>query len=272
MPVTWLRPSPCQWHNLHWWDFEVKMVTMWHWYIILKHVYLQGLFKGHIIVIRGCLPATKAGHQQIVQTENKNTAIWYGSTQVIGPKPSIDWKQFSFYKTFFVWNSLFIFTSCLLHHSHPAHDDQAKELVCRSPESRPIQAQELFTLVPHLFGITSRCLSLQPFQLLPSRSISRHISLTWPFAIDTSTPDGLSMLWNCFIDFALEYWFGYPANEPGFAGGIDTIEIWLIDWLIEMSEFPRVSNNHIPVRLHKQLLIVNALTVYEVSLSGMSWI
>ena len=31
-----------------------------------------------------------------------------------------------------------------------------------------------------LFGTTSRCLSVQPVQLLPSRNIWRHISLIWP--------------------------------------------------------------------------------------------
>ena len=32
-----------------------------------------------------------------------------------------------------------------------------------------------------LFGTTSRCLSVQPVQLQPSRNIWRHISLIWPF-------------------------------------------------------------------------------------------
>ena len=41
-------------------------------------------------------------------------------------------------------------------------------------------------------GITSHSLSIQPFQLLPSRNICRHISLTWPLPIDTSMPDGQS--------------------------------------------------------------------------------
>ena len=35
--------------------------------------------------------------------------------------------------------------------------------------------------MPHLFGATSRCLSAQPFQLLPSGNSWRHISLTCPF-------------------------------------------------------------------------------------------
>ena len=41
--------------------------------------------------------------------------------------------------------------------------------------------QELFSLVPGLFGTASRCLSIQPFQLLPLGNIWSHISLTWPF-------------------------------------------------------------------------------------------
>ena len=40
------------------------------------------------------------------------------------------------------------------------------------------------------------------------------------------------MLRNCFLDFAVEHWFGCRATEPRFAGDIGAIEIWLIDWLI----------------------------------------
>ena len=80
-----------------------------------------------------------------------------------------------------VKNSLFICTPCLLHHSRPAHWDRTKTIVCQSLGSRPTQVQELLTLVPCLCGTTSRCLSIQPFQLLPSRNIWSYISLTWPF-------------------------------------------------------------------------------------------
>ena len=83
----------------------------------------------------------------------------------------------------FMKSSLFIFTSCLPHHCYPIHWDQAKELVRQSLGSRSTQVQELFTLVPHLFGTTCHCLSVQPFQLLPSRSMWRHISLAWPFPL-----------------------------------------------------------------------------------------
>ena len=81
----------------------------------------------------------------------------------------------------FVTNSLSIFTPCLLCSSHPVRWDQTGELVCRSPESRPIQVPEHFTLVPLLFGTTCHCPSVQPFQLLLSRNIWRYICLTWPF-------------------------------------------------------------------------------------------
>ena len=52
----------------------------------------------------------------------------------------------------FMKNSLSIFTPCLLCHSCPIREDQTKELVCRSPESRPIQVLEHSTLVHLLFG------------------------------------------------------------------------------------------------------------------------
>ena len=51
--------------------------------------------------------------------------------------------------------------------------------------------------------------------------------------IVTVTPHGLLMLRNCLIDFAVVHWFGCRATEPGFAGDIGAIEVWLIDWLID---------------------------------------
>ena len=78
-------------------------------------------------------------------------------------------------------NSLFIFIPCWLHWFLPVHWDQTKIIVCQSLGSRPILVQELFTLVPRLFGTTFRCLSVQLFQLLPLGNIWRHISLTWLF-------------------------------------------------------------------------------------------
>ena len=43
--------------------------------------------------------------------------------------------------------------------------------------------------------------------------------------LDTSTPDSLLIPWNCFIDFAIEDWFGCCTTEPGFAEDIGAIEI-----------------------------------------------
>ena len=40
------------------------------------------------------------------------------------------------------------------------------------------------------------------------------------------------MLRNDFNDFAFEHRSGCCATEPGYAGDIGAIEIWLIDWLI----------------------------------------
>ena len=51
--------------------------------------------------------------------------------------------------------------------------------------------------------------------------------------LDTVTPDGPLTLWNCFINFAVEHWFGCHATEPGFARDIGAIEIWLVDWYWE---------------------------------------
>ena len=36
--------------------------------------------------------------------------------------------------------------------------------------------------------------------------------------IDTGLANGLLMLWNCFLDFAVEHWFSCCATEPGLPG------------------------------------------------------
>ena len=73
-----------------------------------------------------------------------------------------------------------------------------------------------------------------------------HIPLTslWfgLFPIDTVTPHGMLMLRNCFLDFAVEHWFGCHATEPGFAGDIGAIEVRLIDWLIMRKSSRNFSN------------------------------
>ena len=42
-----------------------------------------------------------------------------------------------------------------------------------------------------------------------------------------------NLLRNFFLDFVVEHWFGCRATQPGFAGDIGAIEVWLIDWLID---------------------------------------
>ena len=37
----------------------------------------------------------------------------------------------------------------------------------------------------------------------------------------------------CFLDFAVEHWFGCRTTEPGFTGDIGAIDVCLIDWLID---------------------------------------
>ena len=93
------------------------------------------------------------------------------------------------------------------------------------PMVKITQVQEHFTPVPLLFGTICRCLSIQPFQLLLSRNISKHISLTlhqhtrWPVDVTELLHQGI----------AVEHQFGCLTTEPGFAGDIGAAEIWLID-------------------------------------------
>ena len=42
------------------------------------------------------------------------------------------------------------------------------------------------------------------------------------FLIDTSTSEGLLLL-NCFIEVAVEHWFGCSVTEPSYAGDIGTV-------------------------------------------------
>ena len=51
-----------------------------------------------------------------------------------------------------------------------------------------------------------------------------------PPPVDTGVPTCLLMLRNDFNDFAFEHRSSCCATEPGCAGDIGSIEIWLIDW------------------------------------------
>ena len=112
----------------------------------------------------------------------------------------------------------------------------------------------------------------------PFKKYLRHISLTWPFPIDTVTPHGLLMLRNCFLDFAVEHWFGCRATEPGFTGDIGAIEVSLIDWSIEMGAVLRLQN-HIdssPIQIDRQntaikLLILFCMQTSAIGIDTGSW-
>ena len=86
------------------------------------------------------------------------------------------------------------------------------------------KAQELFTLMLHLFGTTCRCLSFQPFQLLPSRNISRQVSLTRPLPHrhwHTRWHVDIMELFHWFC-FWTPFWLSCYRNFD-----------WLIDWSIK---------------------------------------
>ena len=130
-------------------------------------------------------------------------------------------------------NSLFIFTPCLLHHFFPVHWDQTMIIVFQSLGSRPILVQVVFTLCPISLEQPPVVCLFSHFSCYlqdTSEDTSLWLGLS---PIDTVIPHGLLMLRNCFLDFAIEHWFGCCTTEPGFAGNIGAIEVWLIDWLID---------------------------------------
>ena len=79
----------------------------------------------------------------------------------------------------------------------------------------------------------------QPSTICPFSHLGCHLQKTSqniPFQlglppVDTGVPNCLLMLRNDFNDFAFEHRSGCCATEPGYAGDIDAIEIWFIDWL-----------------------------------------
>ena len=70
-----------------------------------------------------------------------------------------------------------------------------------------------------------------------SQNIPFRLGLPPPPPVDTGVPNGLLMLRNSLNDFVFKHWSGCWATEPGYAGDIGAIEIWLIeiwfDWLID---------------------------------------
>ena len=75
--------------------------------------------------------------------------------------------------------------------------------------------------------------SICPFSLLGCHRLKT--SQNTPFRlglppVDTGVPNSLLMLRNSLSDFVFEHQSGCCATEPGYAGDIGAIEIWLIDW------------------------------------------
>ena len=98
--------------------------------------------------------------------------------------------------------------------------------LCWSLGSGPTQAWGLFTLAPLLSG-TTRHFSCNLQEVSQDTSLWLGLS-----SIETSMSDGSLMLWNHFINFAVEHQFGCCATQSGYNRDIGAIEIWLIDWLM----------------------------------------
>ena len=114
-----------------------------------------------------------------------------------------------------------------------------------------IGTRAFHSCVSLLIGTTSHCISIQLFQLLPPRA-SQDISLTWPFPIDTSTPNDLLMLWKCFNNFAVEHW---SAVGPLSLALPRILALYKFDRLIDWSQ-QSISRNEKVVPLNLQLLIM----------------
>ena len=77
---------------------------------------------------------------------------------------------------------IMIFFNFMLAASLPSHSLRSnKDNSLSVPRVKTNTDARAFTLVPRLFGTTFHYLSIQLFQLLPSRNLWRHSSLTWPF-------------------------------------------------------------------------------------------
>ena len=126
-------------------------------------------------------------------------------------------------------NSLFTFTPCLLHHSHPAHWDRTKASLCQSVGQDQHRHNSFLLLSPISLKQPAAVCPFSHFSIYlqeASEDTSLWLSLS---PIDISTPDSPLMLWSCFINFAVEHRFSCHGTEPGFAGDNAAIEIWLID-------------------------------------------
>ena len=108
-----------------------------------------------------------------------------------------------------------VYLHSMLAPSLPSHSlRSSKEITLSVPRVKTNTNARAFLSCALLFGTISYCLSIQPVQLQLSRNVSRHISLFGLFPLDTSMPDGLLILWNCFIDFAVAHRFRCHSTDP----------------------------------------------------------
>ena len=96
-----------------------------------------------------------------------------------------------------------VYLHSILAPSLPSHSLRSSKGISLSvPRVNINTGARAFTLVSHLSGTTCRCLSVQPFLLLPSRNIWKHISLTWPFSLrhrHTRQPVDATELFHWFL-------------------------------------------------------------------------
>ena len=72
--------------------------------------------------------------------------------------------------------------------------------------------------------------------------------------IETITPHGLLILWNCFLDFAVEHWFGCHPTEPVLPEILALQKLdWLIVWLVMANRYC-----HSPARSPHGILATSA--------------
>ena len=152
---------------------------------------------------------------------------------------------------------LFTFAPCLLLLFHHAHWDQTEGITLSVPRIRTNTSARAFSsCTPSLWN--------KPSTICPFSHLGCHLQKTSqniPFRlglppVDTSVPNGLLMLRNSLNDFVFEHRSGCCATEPGYAGDIGAIEIWLIDWLIR-----------IPLNLLQHFIISSPYAITHLGLS-----
>ena len=160
---------------------------------------------------------------------------------------SLHWLQVKYRVHFKIW----LLTYEALHEEQPVY---LRSLIAISLPSRSLRSNRGITLsIPRIKTNTgARAFSSCAPSLwnnLPlsvrSATFGCHLQKTSqniPFRlglppVDTGVPYCLLMLRNDFNDFAFEHRSGCCTSEPGYAGDIGAIEIWLINWLTDWMSF-----------------------------------